>query len=84
MGMAAHPGTSVPVAMLRADLWVADIVYFPLETELLAAARRTGCRVMDGSGMAVHQAAGAFEIFTGRQASADRMREAFRAFDSAC
>ena len=39
MGMAAHPGTSVPAELLRRDLWVADIVYRPLNTTLLDLAR---------------------------------------------
>lgn len=82
MGMVEHPGTAVPVEMLHASRWVADIVYFPLQTALLTAARRAGCRVMDGSGMAVQQAVGAFEIFTGRPADAVRMRQTFHAFDS--
>jgi len=77
MGMAAYPGLPVPEDSLRREMWVADIVYYPLETALLAAARRTGCRVMDGSGMAVWQAAGAYEIFTGRAAQPDRMLETF-------
>ena len=77
MGMAAHPGSAVPTSLLRPDLWVADIVYVPLETDLLRAARATGCRVLDGGGMAVFQAARAFEIFTGRKALAERMRRHF-------
>jgi shikimate dehydrogenase len=81
MGMAAHPGMAVPVELLCPNIWVADIVYFPIETAFLAAARRAGCRVMDGSGMAVYQAVGAFEIFTGRRADAQRMRQAFRALE---
>lgn len=79
VGMAAHPGMAIPAESLRADMWVADIVYFPLETALLAAARAKGCRVMNGSAMAVYQAAHAFEIFTGRRADAARMQSAFRA-----
>ena len=54
-----------PPELLEPGHWVADIVYFPLETELLAAARARGCRVLDGGGMAVFQAAEAFERFTG-------------------
>jgi shikimate dehydrogenase len=81
VGMSGHPGTAVPLERLRPGLWVAEIVYFPLQTELLAAARTTGCRTMDGSAMAVYQAAGAFEIFTGSPADAYRMRETFRGFD---
>ena len=82
IGMASHPGMAVPAGSLRPDLWVADIIYFPLETALLATARRAGCRTMNGSGMAVHQAAAAFEIFTGRQADADRMTRTFLALGS--
>ena len=77
MGMAEHPGMPVPEHSLTDHLWVAEVVYFPLETALLAAARAKGCRVMDGSLMAVHQAAGAFEIFTGIPADADRMARSF-------
>lgn len=77
MGMAEHPGTPLRASLLRADLWVADIVYFPLETALLQAAREAGCRTLDGAGMAVYQAAEAFRIFTGLQADAERMRKAF-------
>ena len=77
MGMAEHPGMALPAALLRANLWVADIVYFPLETALLNAAREAGCRTLDGAGMAVHQAAEAFRIFTGLRADAERMGDAF-------
>lgn len=77
MGMAEYPGLPVPEGSLRRELWVAEIVYFPLETALLAAARAKGCRVMDGSGMAACQAAGAFEILTGIPADPDRMARTF-------
>ena len=70
VGMLGHPGMSVPGRLVRADLWVSDVVYFPLETELVALARARGCRVVPGGGMAVHQAVGAFEYFTGRAADA--------------
>jgi len=72
-GMAAHPGLPVPAELLRADLWVADIVYRPLETALVCAAREAGCRVLDGGGMAVFQAVDAFRLFTGVEPDADRM-----------
>jgi len=77
MGMANHRGSAVPADLLRAGMWVADIVYFPLETELLRTARAAGCRCLDGGGMAVFQAAKAFEIFTGRTADGERMRRHF-------
>jgi shikimate dehydrogenase len=72
-GMAAHPGLPLPAALLRPDLWVADIVYRPLETELVRTARAAGCRVLDGGGMAVFQAVDAFRLFTGIEPDADRM-----------
>lgn len=81
VGMAKTPGTPFPLALLKPDMWVADIVYFPLETELLAGARRLGCRVLPGSGMAVLQAVRAFELFTGRRADPVRMKATFDAFD---
>ena len=44
MGMAKLPGSPVPAGLLRQAMWVAEIVYFPLETELLRDARALGCR----------------------------------------
>lgn len=78
-GMTAHPGLPLPAALLRPNLWVAEIVYFPLETELLKAARATGCRTADGSGMAVFQAVEALRLFTGRAPDAARMLRHFAA-----
>ena len=77
-GMAKMPGLPLPAELLRASHWVAEIVYFPLETELLRVARSKGCRTLDGSGMAVFQAAGAFRLFTGREADAERMMRIFQ------
>ena len=77
IGMAEYPGSPIPTSALQPHQWVADIVYFPLETQLVREARERGCRVLDGGGMAVYQAAGAFEIFTGRPADAARMRQQF-------
>lgn len=77
VGMANHPGMPAPAAVLRPGQWVADIVYVPLETELLAAARARGCRVLDGGGMTVFQAAEAFRLFTDRAPDVERMRAAF-------
>lgn len=81
MGMAKLPGTALDTGLLQPTMWVADIVYFPLETELLRAARSMGCRVLPGSGMAVFQAVRAFELFTGRVADPSRMKATFDAFD---
>lgn len=76
-GIVKHPGLPLPVDLLRPALWVAEIVYFPLETELLRVARELGCRTMNGSGMAVFQAAEAFRLFTGITPDAERMRRHF-------
>jgi len=77
VGMHGHPGCPVPADVLRGDLWVSDVVYFPLETELVSLARAHGCRVLTGGGMAVEQAVGAFTCFTGRTPDAARMRRYF-------
>lgn len=77
VGMAKLPGTPLPVELLHARLWVAEIIYFPLETELLRAARALGCQTLDGSNMAVFQAVKAFELFSGRKADAGRMQAHF-------
>ena len=82
MGMAKLPGSAIDPDLLQAEQWVADIVYFPLETALLAAARAKGCRVLPGAGMAVFQAVRAFELFTGRPACPERMKATFDAFDA--
>ncbi|MFB6548362.1 shikimate dehydrogenase [Streptomyces sp. NPDC056405] len=72
-GMAAHPGLPLPAGLLHPGLWIAEVVYRPLETELLRAARALGCATLDGGGMAVFQAADAFRLFTGREPDAVRM-----------
>jgi shikimate dehydrogenase len=79
VGMAKMPGLPLPADLLRADLWVAEIVYFPIETALLRAARALGCRTLDGGGMAVFQAVGAFALFTGIVPDAERMLRHFAA-----
>lgn len=79
VGMAAHPGIPINVNTLRPDLWVADIIYFPIETELLKEAKTLGCKTMGGGSMAVYQAAKAFELFTGLSANKDRMLSRFKA-----
>jgi shikimate dehydrogenase len=71
-GMRDHPGTAVAAELLHPPLWVAEVVYMPLETQLLRDARRAGCRTLDGGGMVAFQAAGSLELFTG--VSPDRAR----------
>lgn len=73
VGMAAHPGSAVPTELLRPGLWVADIVYRPVRTELVRSAEDAGCVVLNGAGMAVFQAVDAFALITGRDPDADAM-----------
>lgn len=77
VGMAKLPGLPLPGELLHGGLWVADIIYFPLETELLRQARSLGCRTLDGTTMAVFQAVKAFELFSGQSADAERMMAHF-------
>ncbi|VVN99200.1 shikimate dehydrogenase [Pseudomonas fluorescens] len=81
MGMKKLPGMPVPVELLRPQLWVAEIVYFPLETELLRNARALGCRTLDGGNMAVFQAVKAFELFSGVVPDAQRMLAHFQSMN---
>ncbi|EPR20711.1 shikimate dehydrogenase [Agrobacterium sp. TS43] len=77
MGMPAHPGMPVPADLIERRHWVADIVYMPLVTELLATAAKKGCRTLPGGGMTVFQAVGAFRLFCGREPDAGRMTAHF-------
>ncbi|MEN9762674.1 MAG: hypothetical protein RI906_2500 [Pseudomonadota bacterium] len=77
-GMDKLPGLPLSSSLLRSSMWVSDIVYFPLETELLRIAQALGCVTVDGGGMAVWQAVGAFAYFTGVTPDADRMEAHFR------
>lgn len=77
IGMAAHPGTSFDTGLLNSGQWVSDVVYRPLDTELLAKARAIGCRTLDGGRMCVHQGAEAFRLFTGLEPDPQRMRRIF-------
>jgi shikimate dehydrogenase len=74
IGMDGYPGLPFDPAPLAARHWVAEVVYRPLHTELLSAARATGCRVLDGGAMLVAQAAGTLALLTGARPDLDRMR----------
>lgn len=78
-GMDKLPGLPLPEALLRPALWVSEIVYFPIETALLRAARARGCATVDGGTMAVGQAIGAFKLFTGLAPDERRMEAHLRA-----
>lgn len=65
LGMTGKPALDIDLATLPADAIVADIVYSPLETKLLAAAGARGNRIVDGLGMLLHQAVPGFERWFG-------------------
>jgi shikimate dehydrogenase len=67
---------------LRGELWVAEIIYFPLETELLRTARELGCATLHGGGMAVFQAVEAFRLITGVEPDSERMLRHFASMGS--
>ncbi|MGW9403804.1 shikimate dehydrogenase [Arthrobacter sp. NPDC055585] len=77
VGMHSHPGMPVDPALLRPELWVADVIYRPVRTRLIETAEAMGCRVLDGGHMAVGQAVDAFELITGIRPDSSRMREHF-------
>jgi quinate/shikimate dehydrogenase (NAD+) len=77
VGMAQHPGMAFSPDLLRRELWVADVVYRPLQTELLRQAEEVGCRTLDGGGMAVFQAVRSFSLFTGLEPDPARMLQFF-------
>jgi shikimate dehydrogenase len=82
VGMAKYPGMPLAAGLLRPELWVSEIIYFPLETELLRRAREAGCRTLDGGGMAVFQAVEAFRLFSGMAPDAERMLRHFKSMVS--
>ncbi|HUN12756.1 MAG TPA: shikimate dehydrogenase, partial [Rhabdaerophilum sp.] len=77
LGMKGQPPLELPLALLQPEAIVADIVYVPLETPLLAAARARGLRTLDGLGMLLHQAVPGFERWFGSTPVVD---EALRAY----
>jgi shikimate dehydrogenase len=67
LGMHGQPALSVDLGLLPSQAVVADLVYVPLETELLAAARARGLQTADGLGMLLHQAVRGFELWFGQR-----------------
>jgi shikimate dehydrogenase len=65
LGMAGQPPLALDLSPLRRDAVVSDIVYVPLETELVVQARTMGCRTVPGLGMLLHQAVPGFERWFG-------------------
>ena len=79
MGMQGHPGLPRAADVVRTGQFVADVIYTPLETEFVKAAKARGARTMGGAGMCVHQAVDAFRHFSGRTPDIDRMKRTFAA-----
>jgi shikimate dehydrogenase len=73
VGMPKLPGTPFSPALMQAGQWLADVIYVPWETEVLAAARRQGQKTANGASMVVGQAAEAFRLITGAQPDSTRM-----------
>jgi shikimate dehydrogenase len=67
LGMHGQPALEVEIGTLPSQAIVADLVYVPLETPLLAAARARGLRTADGLGMLLHQAVRGFELWFGHR-----------------
>jgi shikimate dehydrogenase len=72
LGMTGEPELAIDLALLPPPAVVADLVYAPLETALLAAARRRGHCVVDGLGMLLHQGRPGFEAWFGTPVNATR------------
>jgi shikimate dehydrogenase len=83
IGMLHHPGIAFDPELLREEAWVSDVVYRPLETELVRQAVALGHPVLDGGRMAVGQACASLRIITGKRPDHDRMERHFRALISA-
>ena len=77
VGMLGIPGNPVPVAALRPTHWAADVIYTPLDTAFIKAARACGARTLTGGGMCVYQAVEAFRLFTGIAPDVERMHATF-------
>jgi shikimate dehydrogenase len=65
--------SAVDPRLLHPSLWVAEVVYVPLETQLLRDARDAGCTTLHGGRMVAYQAAGSLELFTGVAPDRERM-----------
>jgi shikimate dehydrogenase len=67
LGMKGQPPLALDVGRLPSHAVVADLVYVPLDTPLLSAARAHGLKTADGLGMLLHQAVRGFELWFGRR-----------------
>jgi len=67
LGMHGQPALELDIGKLPSNAVVADLVYVPLETPLLAAAKGRGLKTADGLGMLLHQAVRVFELWFGQR-----------------
>lgn len=74
IGMEHLPGAPFDLSLLRGTQWVADVIYRPVETELLLAAAAAGCQRVGGTTMLIEQAADTFVLLTGVEPDRERMR----------
>jgi shikimate dehydrogenase len=77
VGMLGHAGMPLAPDLVQPHQFVADVVYTPLETDFVKAAKARGAGTMGGAGMCVHQAVRAFELFTGHAPDLARMERTF-------
>lgn len=82
LGMAGHPGSAIPTAVMAGAAWAFDAVYTPVETRFLADAAEAGLEVMSGYELFFYQGVDAFELFTGRTVEEAALREALEAPDT--
>src|SRR5690606_34541328 len=73
IGMHMHPGLPLDERYVTENLWVSDVVYRPLRTELIELAESRGCQVLHGGFMNVGQAIDGFEVITGVKVDGDKM-----------
>lgn len=78
LGMIGKPGTAVPADLLRSGLWVGEVIYTPLETELVKAALARGLEVMTGDGMNLYQGIESFRLITGLEPDVGFMTRTYR------
>ena len=76
VGMYQHPGTPVPAEYIQRQRWAFDVIYTPLETEFMAAARQKGLAILSGYELFFYQGVDAFELFTGVQTDEAQLRTA--------
>ena len=73
VGMLGYPGNPVPMHAVQRHHWVADVIYTPLETDLIKGAYAKGARAIGGAGMCVFQAVESFRLFSGVAPDVSRM-----------